>query len=441
MEVMTKYGRIRGVLKGDALVYKGIPYAKPPVGELRFSPPQEPEAWDGVLDADKWPSKCMQFGHEPGSFYEKEFYADPEYLTEPSEDCLYLNIWTPADSAAKKLPVAFWIHGGAFLGGYGSEITFDGEEYTRRGVILVTINYRCNIFGFFSCKELSAEQGGTSGNYGILDQIAALRWVHENIEAFGGDPDNVTIFGQSAGAMSVQTLVSSPLTEGLIRRAIMQSAGSYNTGINRDRFQAPAEDGGDDLMKGMGVSSIAELRAMPAEELLKKGLEAAMGEMRRSGKLTFTPIIDGKVLVDTYGASVEKGITHDIDYMLGSTANDLTVTPEMLEKGEKSPLYKGCIAWSLEQQKLGRRPNYVYYFSRNLPGDEEGAFHSAELWYMFHTLHRSWRPFTEEDYDLANRMVGYWTNFIKTGDPNGVGLPGWMPCTTEAPEVMVLDIL
>ena len=129
------------------------------------------------------------------------------------------------------------------MGGYGSEITFDGEEYARRGVILVTINYRCNIFGFFSCKELSAEQGGTSGNYGILDQIAALRWVHENIEAFGGDPDNVTIFGQSAGAMSVQTLVSSPLTEGLIRRAIMQSAGGYNTGINRDRFQAPAEDG------------------------------------------------------------------------------------------------------------------------------------------------------------------------------------------------------
>jgi para-nitrobenzyl esterase len=408
---------------------------------LRFAPPQETEQWDGVLSADKWGNTCMQGGQQPGSFYHKEFYSIDEFNPPRSEDCLFLNIWTPSKTGNEKMPVAFWIHGGAFMGGYGSELEFDGEQFGRQGIVLVTINYRCGIFGFFSSKELSAEQGGTSGNYGILDQIAALRWVHENIAGFGGDPNNVTIFGQSAGAMSVQTLVSSPLTKGHINRAIMQSAGGYKNGINRDRTQAAAESEGAELMESLGVSGLAEMRAMPADELLSRSFEAAFAAMKKgTGGLMFTPVLDGKVLIDTYNNTIEKGLTHDIDYMLGSTRNDLTVTPELLEKNEKSPLYTGCIAWSLEQQILNRKPSYVYYFTRLMPGDDAGAFHSAELWYVFNTLGRCWRPLTESDYELSRRMVGYWSNFMKTGDPNGSKLPTWNTCTKDDPYVMVLDI-
>jgi para-nitrobenzyl esterase len=444
MTVSTKYGKISGVREGDAVIYKGIPYAKPPVGGLRFRPPQEPESWEGVLAADKWPNKCMQPGQQPGSFYEKEFYTDPAYMPPSSEDCLYLNVWTPAERRNEKLPVAFWIHGGAFMNGFGSEIEFDGQEYARRGVILVTINYRCGIFGFFSCRELSEEQGGISGNYGILDQIAALRWVYDNITSFGGDPDNITVFGQSAGAISVQTIVSSPLTKGLVRRAIMQSAGGYKTGFNRERTPEQAEENGEALMKEMGVATLTELRAMPAEELLKKSLEAAFDGMSKGGGgpgLPFAPFVDNRILVDSYDASVEKGLTHDIDYMLGSTANDIGITPEMLGKGEKGFLYEGCVNWSLKQRELGRRPSYVYYFTRRMPGDDAGAFHSAELWYVFNTLGRCWRPLAEADHELSRRMVGYWTNFMKKGDPNGPGLPEWRPCTAEDRFVMAFDIV
>lgn len=440
MIVTTKYGKLSGVAQGDVEVFKGIRYAKPPVGALRFAPPQEPECWEGVLAADKWGNTCMQGGQQPGSFYHKEFYSVPEFNPPRSEDCLFLNVWTPVKTGGEKLPVAFWIHGGAFMGGYGSELEFDGEEFGRQGIVLVTINYRCGVFGFFSSRELSAEQGGTSGNYGILDQIAALRWVRENIAAFGGDPNNITIFGQSAGAMSVQTLVSSPFTKGMIRRAILQSAGGYRTGINRDRTQSMAEAEGADLMASLGTDTLADLRAMSAEDLLMKSFAAAFAGMAKgTGGLMFTPVLDGKVLIDAYDSTIEKGLTHDIDYMIGSTRNDLTVTPELLEKGEKSKLYNGCINWSLEQQKLGRKADYVYYFTRMMPGDDAGAFHSSELWYIFHTLGRCWRPLTDADYDLSRRMVGYWSNFMRTGDPNGAGLPVWEPCTPANPNVLVLD--
>lgn len=221
----------------------------------------------------------------------------------------------------------------------------------------------------------------------------------------------------------------------------MQSGGGHRNGFNRNRTQDMAQSEGEELMKELGVKTIAEMRAMSAEELIQKSMAIAFAAMKKgTGGLMFTPVIDNNVMIDSYEDTVEKGLALDIDYMLGSTKNDMTVTPEMLARGEKSPLYHGCIAWSEAQQKLGRKPSYVYYFSRELPGDEAGAFHSSELWYVFSTLDRCWRPLTEDDHKLSNRVVGYWTNFMKTGDPNGEGLAKWEPCLTEKSSVIELDI-
>ncbi|MBO5998733.1 MAG: carboxylesterase family protein, partial [Lachnospiraceae bacterium] len=224
-QIKTAYGLVEGVDCGNYTVFRGIPYAKPPVGERRWKAPERPDPWDGVLKADTFSAKVLQSEVTPQNPYHKEFYEDPEYLRPSDEDSLYLNIWTPKGAAADaKLPVAFWIHGGGFGGGYSSEIEFDGEAFAAQGVILVTINYRCGVCGFLAHPWLDAEnEKGVSGNYGILDQIAALTWVYENIDAFGGDPANITVFGQSAGCMSTQVLVSSELTEGMIAKAILQS--------------------------------------------------------------------------------------------------------------------------------------------------------------------------------------------------------------------------
>ncbi len=228
--VETKYGKIEGIDHGWYSEYRGVPYAKPPVEDLRWRAPQPPEPFQGTFQAKEFPAKsCQREGSAPP--WDKDFYDDPNYERKTSEDCLYLNIWAPKD--AEGCPVAFWIHGGAFMGGSASEKEFDGVEYCRRGVIFVSVQYRLGIFGFFAHPWLT-EEAGTSGNYGALDQIAALKWVYENISAFGGDPENITVFGQSAGAMSTQTLISSPLTGNMIKRAILQSGGlmaSVCTGI------------------------------------------------------------------------------------------------------------------------------------------------------------------------------------------------------------------
>lgn len=432
--IETKQGKVSGVPMGDHILFKGIPYAKPPVGELRWKPPAEPEPWDGVFAADRFPNKCMQMGRHNG-FYQKEFGNNAAYEVPSSEDCLYLNIWAPASERAEKLPVAVYIHGGAFMGGHCSEVEFEGAGYCKRGVILVSINYRCNIFGFLAHPWLSAEsEKGISGNYGILDQAAALRWVRENIGAFGGDAENVTIFGQSAGSMSVQTLVSSPLARGLVQKAILQSAGSYGGGVNRDLSLTEAMDIGRQVVNLAKVQSLDELRSLSAEAVF--ALTEKMQELfPMSGGLTFVPNIDGYVLEDGYDRLVEKNEILRIPYMIGSTEDDLTCTAEDIQAGIKSRLYQGCIDWGLKNEENGNVPSYVYYFSHHLPGDGAGAFHSSELWYMFESLDRCWRPMTEQDRELAKRMTDYWTNFMKTGNPNGQR-EGWKPCTKENPFVM-----
>ena len=435
MTIETKSGKIEGIDCGTYIEYRGIPYAKAPVGELRWRAPEKAEPWTGVLKADSFRHKCMQESL-PSELYDREFYDDPSFDAEISEDCLYLHIWAPKN--AEKCPAAMWIHGGAFMGGYSFEKEFDGAAYCRRGVIFISVEYRCNIFGYLAHPWLS-EESGVSGNYGTLDQIAALDWIHENIEAFGGDPENITVFGQSAGAMSTQTLISSPLTRGKIARAIMQSGGSYGCGLHRDITLQEQEEYGQMFSELLGVHSLEEMRRVPAEQII-----AAIGPffakaMPKAQGLFLTPTLDGKVLDGGYYQLMDEGRIHDIPMLLGSVKDDI-LTDENTAKPEESPLYRGSISFSRKLEELDRKPAYVYYFKRDLPGDGFGAWHSSELWYMMGTMKRCWRPWTDEDLALSEQMLDYWTQFVKTGNPNRDDLPVWEPCAKDRPFVKVFDI-
>lgn len=431
--IETKYGKLEGRDHGWYETYFGVPYAQPPVGDLRWRAPVPPQPWEGVRPAKEFSGKAWQAeGSSPP--WDKDFYDDPHYEYPSTEDCLYLNIWAP--KGGKDLPVAFWIHGGAFMGGNGMEKEFDGVEYARRGVLLVTVNYRLGVFGFLAHPWLT-EEAGVSGNYGSLDQIAALNWVYENIAAFGGDPKNITVFGQSAGAMSTQTLISSPLTEDKIARAILQSGGSYGAGLHRDIPLADQEEYGALFAESVGARDLADLRSRPAEEIFR-ALGAFLPQiMGRAGGLIYAPTLDGKLLTAGYYETMDRGEIKRIPYLLGCTKDDIRLAPDA-PAGRDSDLYKGCLAFSHKLEDLGWDPAYVYYFDRDLPGDDQGAWHSSELWYTFGTLGRCWRPWAPEDYALSARMLDYWTNFMKTGDPNGPGLPAWKPCTQADPYVQDL---
>lgn len=422
----------------NVCIYKGIPYAAPPIGDLRWKQPKPVKPWKGIRQCDTFGAASLQGDQTPGSFYWKEFYqgGDPKR----SEDCLYLNVWTPAAGKPEaKLPVIFWIHGGAYMGGYGHEIEFGGDAYAKKGVILVTINYRLGMCGFLAHPLLTAENDGKgSGNYGLFDQLAALKWVKRNISVFGGNPDNITVMGQSAGAGSVQALISSPLTKGLIQRAIIQSGGGLGGIISAKSLQE-AEQQGSDMWKAVGISTLEEMRAYPAEkfqEVLMKYMQ-----QQKSFGLPYNPCIDGELLTAPLDETAQNGQELDIPYLIGYTSEDMM--PEVMKKAATD--------WSLLLEQQGRKPAYVYCFSRDLPGadmtspqgafgDMKGAFHSSELWYMFGTLGKCWRPMEKADYELSERMVSYWTNFAKTGNPNGEGLPQWEPCTKANPHIQTLDI-
>ena len=435
LSTRVNQGELLGVKRGDCTAFFGIPYAKPPVGQLRFAPPQEPEAWEGQRSCDRRAVACCQMGHPEGSFYSKEFYSNPDYTPEKSEDCLYLDVWTPAEEPGEKMPVAFWIHGGAFIGGWSREIPFDGEGYCARGVILVSINYRVGPFGFFAHRDLTeASPDHTSGNYGILDQIAALKWVRENISAFGGDPEKITIIGQSAGSMSVQTLVSTELTKGMFRGAVMQSGGGYKTGMRRCTPLQEAEETGSALMEYMGVGSVEELRRVPAQELAQKGFFFSME--RGGGSLIYCPNVDGRLLTADYDTLAQQGKIADVHYMIGSTLNDLGGNPDGDDK--QGVLHQAAINWSQNLRELGRDPAWVYLFKRRLPGDDAGAWHSSELWYIFGSLDRCWRPWTQGDRDLSRRMGDAWANFVKNGSPSSPEDP-WGPCGEDG-YIMEFDV-
>ena len=421
--VVTNKGTVEGIEKDGYVVFKGIPYAKASVVNLRWKAPQELDAWEGTYKADTFQNMCMQelpkAEHLFMGRFHKEFYNNPEFVPGMGEDCLYLNIWVPEHEEGERLPVAFWIHGGGFGGGYSSELEFDGEAFCKKGVILVTINYRVNIFGFFAHPWLDAEnERHISGNYGILDQIAALKWVANNIENFGGDSKNITVFGQSAGSMSTQVLCSSKLTGDIPAKAIMQSGISCEEEILATPTLKEEEKIGEEFVALSGKKSLEELRAMTTEEIfaVERKLNDALWKTGRG--LMLVPNVDGYVLDKTVKEAWKENTMKEIPYMCGVVTDDLGAKPEDVKEDKPGILLEECKRWGAKREEAGM-PAYLYHFGRRLPGDDWGAFHSSELWYTFGTLGRCWRPMEQQDYDLSEEMVTCWTNFMKTGDPNG----------------------
>ena len=371
----------------------------------------------------------------------------------------------------------FFIHGGGFKSGYSHEITFDGDALAQQGVLLVTIEYRLGSLGYLAHQSLRGENG-SCGNYGLLDQIAALKWVRRNIAAFGGDPERITVFGQSAGAMSVENLVTSPLCQGDISGAIMQSAGGYTgqrvCGVSM-LTQAEGEALGAEFLTFLGCDTIDEARKLAVEELVER--ERSFIEDIRPG-LTFSPIVDGWSQIRSCAEAVKTYQYADIPYMIGATGDEngafhclppedpqafrqsvearfgtdaqaflqligFWEDPEAAVRagGWNDMLKPGVFAWADHAaEKADRRPTYLYHFTRELPGDNAGAYHSSELWYVFQTLSRCWRELSGVDYDLSRAMVRYWANFAKHGSPNGDGLPVWTPYTASHRQSMELGV-
>lgn len=457
--IKTKSGSVEGVLSsnGEVSIFKGIPFAAPPVGPLRWKAPQPAEPWKGTLHADHFSKNCMQKLVHEFLPWTKEFML----VNDVSEDCLYLNIWTPAKSATEKLPVYVYIYGGAFTSGAGDVSIYDGEHLAEKGLIVVNMNYRLGVFGFLAHPELTAESPHhSSGNYAFLDQLAALQWVKENIAAFGGDPEHVTIGGQSAGAVSVGLQVVSPLTKGLFRGAITESG----TGISGWPIPSLAEGEkiGADFAKSMGAKSIADLRAMPAEKLLD-----AQGR--------FSPVVDGWFLPDQVMKIYAAGDENDVPMIDGWNADENPGKPLSADDFRKQSQQRyGSMAdeflklypadnddqakasqkqsardrertseylWAQARSKTARTDVYLYFFTRAIPWPEHpeyGAFHSADLAYFFDNLDRLPRPYEQVDHEIANEMSSYLANFVKTGDPNSDSLPGWRPFEPSSKPIMEL---
>lgn len=371
LQVLTTSGPLEGVvLSNSCMVFRGVPYAKPPVGELRFRPPQPPEPGKETRRCHTWGAACPQeTPHTPDTPYGIEFYSGPDYPPAMEEDCLYLNIWTPAKSPEEKLPVMMWLHGGGVQNGYSHEVEFDGEALAKRGSILVTVNYRLNIFGFFAHPLLTEESPHhASGNYGILDQIQALRWLRENIAAFGGDPENITVFGQSGGGRSTQALCCSPLSKGLLRHAIIQSAGGVLTGFGRVPRQA-LEERGQKFFDLFGLKTLEELRAIPWQRLLEMFREYT----EKSGGMFsgFNICTDGWVLPQSLEDTVIDGNNHDIDYIVGCTISEI-----LGPGGRDFNMGASQRAMARRQVELGKRPMYLYVFERCLGS---GSTHSSTM--------------------------------------------------------------
>lgn len=436
--VKTKYGTLKAVKSNAGYsLFRGVPYAKPPVGELRWRAPEEPEKWDGIRLCDRYGDACAQFDRwssatddvtddDEHPYINIENYPYPPHM---SEDCLYLNIYTPAVSKEDKLPVMIYIHGGGLQQWYGSDYEYCGDNFCKNGCILVSVTYRLNIFGFFVHPELARESGhDASGNYGIMDQIQALRWVYENIEGFGGDPDNITVFGQSAGGRCSLALACSPLSRDMVRRISVQSAGGIGS-IMAEFSREKQEKMGLELMQSLNCSSIDEMRQLKWEILRDANDKLGFFD-------GFNLYTDGYVIPQDIDRTLYEGSFNDIDIIIGCTIDE--------GANEKKPMFGSnlvsqSMALGIRQSENGRKPVYMYVFARQQPGDDAGVPHSCDNRYQFGTLDGSWRPYDEDDWKLSETMQKYWAQFARTGDPNQPGLPEWKPFTAEERLAMRLD--
>ncbi len=466
-------GVLEGVVSADGKVrtFKGIPYAAPPVGALRWRAPQPIAPWTGVRSAVDYGPRAMQ-----GRVFDDMVFRDAG----PSEDCLYLNLWLPEDQPHTKLPVMVWIHGCGFQAGASSEPRQDGGQLCKKGVLVVSMNYRMGVFGFLAHPELTKESGHhASGNYGLMDIIAALQWVHQNIAAFGGDPNNVTVFGESAGSWAVSAIMAAPSARGLFQRAIGES-GSTLTGLYRPILLADAEQTSLQLVQSaFGITSLADLRALPADKLLAAALA--------KGRPWLGAIVDGWVLPEPTDAIYGSGRQAHVALLAGWNRDE--GGPEEIF-GDEPPTLAGYIAlaqkrygakaneflqhygaatdaeakraaadyggdafiafqtwkWIELHHRTGGSPVYRYEFDQPRPlaadapaGAEPHANHSADIEFVFRMLDSLHLPWTADDRAVSELIATYWTNFAKTGNPNGPGLPVW-PAYGEKDRFQVMHL-
>jgi para-nitrobenzyl esterase len=458
--VQTASGLVSGVQGRNAAitVFKGIPFGAPPIGPLRWHAPTPPAPWQGVRKADAFSANCIQTIVAEKKPWTYEFMAHGEV----SEDCLYLNVWTPAASATAPRPVFVYIYGGGNVEGSGSVPAYDGEGLASKGLIVVTFNYRVGVLGFFAHPDLSKESAyHASGNYGLLDQIAAVRWVHDNIAAFGGDPNRVTIAGQSAGAGAVHSLTASPLAKGLFQRAIADSGG----GIGGTRTMADQEADGVRFADAKKAHSIADLRAMSWQDVVVPvpgvrfaplpdgyALPSTVRQVFASGKQNDVPMLTG-INADEGGAVPQPATTldafqRDAKQRYGDMAAEFlslypAATDEEAKRAQNDSARDRARAtlhlWAQERAKTAQTKVFTYFWTHVLPGPDAaqyGAFHTSEVPYVLNTLSMSERPFTAKDHQVAATLSSYWVNFATTGDPNGKGLPPWPAVTADTSQTM-----
>lgn len=466
----TENGLVKGFPGTDAriTVFKGIPFAADTAGENRWRPPQPAANWDGIRECYEFGPISMQRGpgKDPNAFYSKEWHVDPDIPM--SEDSLRVNIWTPAKSPDEKLPVMIWIFGGGLQEGYPHEMEFDGERIASRGVILASIGYRVNVFGLLCHPEITAESPDAPANFAFQDQLAGMEWVKRNIANFGGDPENITIFGQSAGAFSVVSHMCSPRTKGVFQKAIIESIGGMDPiypvcrGMSVKSLK-DAEQDGIAFFEKLGVKTLAEARALDAKYIEEKFCE---------GNYFWGAVVDDRYLTKPMNDTILANEVNDVDFMIGNTTVEFPIAPrpgqdptefakeklgkyaekflDICRKDDK-PLEQSVI---VGQMDLGNklmckvcadqgRTVYSYLFGPTIPGDDAGPFHSSDLWFQFETLMKCWRPFDGHHYDLARKMCNYWTNFAKNGDPNGKDangedMPLWRKYTPEDPHTIHL---
>lgn len=463
-------GLLKGSTHAGVTSFKGIPFAKPPVGKLRWEPPQPVAKWKGVRDATHYGHDCMQL----------PFPSDAAPLgTKPSENCLVMNVWTPAHHKAN-LPVMVWIYGGGFVNGGSSPAVYNGKHFARKGIVFVSFNYRLGRFGFFAFPALTKQaKGGLVGNYGFMDQIAALKWVQRNIAAFGGNPHDVTVFGESAGGMSVHVLMTSPLAKGLFEKAMVESGGGRTmmnaTGVTKGLNGRPsAEQIGVNFAKSMGIqgdgaAALAKLRALPAKDIVNKMNMASM----RAARSTYSgPMIDGKIVIGQPETLYREGKYQHVPLLLGTNSMDLgfsfAKTQKQLfakfgknaKKAEEAYGAKpdsnlrmlgmkvAADAMMIEParfvaQTLSSQGDPVWeyrfgYVADSMRSKWPGAPHATEIPYVFDTVKAKYRAAaTPADIKAGEETNSYWANFVKTGNPNGPGLPHWPRYSKSKDELMI----